>query len=90
MLAAADAIFVTADSVNMATEAAATGKPIHVLPVDGTGGKLGLFHKTLRERGCARPFRFPIEFWQYPPLLETERVAQAALIMLQQRLQKTQ
>jgi mitochondrial fission protein ELM1 len=90
MLAAADAIFVTADSVNMATEAAATGKPIHVLPVDGTGGKLDLFHKTLRERGCARPFRFPIEFWQYPPLLETERAAQAALIMFQQRMQARQ
>jgi mitochondrial fission protein ELM1 len=40
MLGAADHVFVTADSVNMATEAAATAKPVHVLDVDGSGGKL--------------------------------------------------
>jgi mitochondrial fission protein ELM1 len=81
MLATADAIFVTADSVNMATEAAATGKPIHVLPVDGRGGKIERFHASLRARGCARPFRLPLEFWSYPPLTETDRVAQAAIAM---------
>jgi mitochondrial fission protein ELM1 len=87
MLAAADAIFVTADSVNMATEAAATGKPIHILPVDGSGRKLSAFHASLRARGCARPFKLPIAFWTYPPLLETDRAAQAVIVMLQQRMQ---
>jgi mitochondrial fission protein ELM1 len=85
MLAAADAIFVTADSVNMATEAAATGKPIHILPVDGHGGKIEHFHASLRSRGCARPYKLPIEFWGYPPLLETDRAAQATLAMLQRK-----
>ncbi|MBL8551063.1 MAG: mitochondrial fission ELM1 family protein [Hyphomonadaceae bacterium] len=85
LLAAADAIFVTADSVNMATEAAATGKPIHILPVDGYAGKLEAFHRSLRERGCARPFKLPLAFWSYPPLLETDRVAQAALAAWAQR-----
>ena len=51
MLGAADHIFVTADSVNMATEAAATGKPIHILAVDGSGGKLDRFHQSLVRRG---------------------------------------
>jgi mitochondrial fission protein ELM1 len=79
MLAAADHIFVTADSVNMATEAAATGKPVHILAVDGRGGKLDRFHQSLQRRGCARPFNGKLESWTYPPLLETDRVAAAVL-----------
>jgi uncharacterized protein len=79
MLGAADHIFVTADSVNMATEAAATGKPIHVLAIDGKGGKLDRFHTSLQRRGCARPFTGKLESWAYPPLMETERVAAIVL-----------
>ncbi|MGE3930939.1 MAG: mitochondrial fission ELM1 family protein [Hyphomonadaceae bacterium] len=77
MLGAADHIFVTADSVNMATEAAASGKPIHILAVDGPGGKLDRFHQSLQRRGCARPFNGRLEAWSYPPLLETDRAAAA-------------
>jgi mitochondrial fission protein ELM1 len=79
ILGVADHIFVTADSVNMATEAAATGKPVHVLAVDGSAGKLARFHQSLARRGCARPFNGKLETWSYPPLLETERVAAAVL-----------
>ena len=79
LLGAADHIFVTADSVNMATEAAATAKPVHVLAVDGRSGKLARFHQSLARRGCARPFRGRLETWTYPPLLETDRAAAAVL-----------
>lgn len=79
LLGAADVIFVTADSVNMATEAAATGKPIYILAVDGAAGKIDRFHKSLMKRGCARPFAGRLESWTYPPLLETDRVAAAVL-----------
>ncbi len=79
MLGAADHIFVTADSVNMATEAAATAKPIHVLDVDGPAGKLARFHQSLARRGCARRWAGRLESWNYPPLLETDRVAAAVL-----------
>ncbi len=79
LLGAADHIFVTADSVNMATEAAATGKPIHILAVDGAMGKLAAFHESLVRRGCARPFNGKFETWTYPPLLETDRAAAAVL-----------
>lgn len=79
MLATADHIFVTADSVNMATEAAATGKPIHVLAVDGAAGKLDRFHKSLQRRGCSRPFNGRLESWTYPALLETDRVAASVI-----------
>jgi hypothetical protein len=79
ILGAADHIFVTADSVNMATEAAATGKPVHILAVDGRLGKLARFHQSLARRGCARPFNGKLETWSYPPLLETDRAAAAVL-----------
>ncbi len=79
ILGAADHIFVTADSVNMATEAAATGKPVHILDVDGSAGKLTKFHQSLARRGCARPFKGRLEMWSYPPLLETDRAAAAVL-----------
>lgn len=79
MLGAADHVFVTADSVNMATEAAATAKPIHVLAVDGRGGKLDRFHASLAKRGCARAFNGRLQSWSYQPLLETDRVAAALL-----------
>ncbi|GAM98140.1 DUF1022 domain-containing protein [alpha proteobacterium U9-1i] len=79
LLGAADHVFVTADSVNMATEAAATGKPVHILAVDGDAGKLERFHQSLQRRGCARPFSSKLETWAYPPLLETDRVAAAVL-----------
>lgn len=79
MLGAADHIFVTADSVNMATEAAATGKPVHILAVDGAGGKLDQFYKSLAQRGCARMHQGALETWSYAPLLETDRVAAAIL-----------
>lgn len=79
MLGAADHIFVTADSVNMATEAAATAKPVHVLDVDGRPGKLARFHQSLARRGCSRRWAGRLESWNYPPLLETDRVAAAVL-----------
>ncbi|MGD9968123.1 MAG: mitochondrial fission ELM1 family protein [Hyphomonadaceae bacterium] len=79
MLSVADHIFVTADSVNMATEAAATAKPVHILAVDGSSGKLERFHQSLARRGCARRFNGRLETWSYPPLLETDRVAAAVL-----------
>jgi mitochondrial fission protein ELM1 len=79
ILGAADHVFVTADSVNMATEAAATAKPVHLLEVDGNAGKLTRFYTSLMRRGCARPFNGRLETWSYPPLLETDRVAAAVL-----------
>lgn len=75
MLAHADAILVTADSTNMITEAGATGKPVHILPLLRGSAKFGRFHETLVERGIARPFTGKIERWTYPPLRETARAA---------------
>ena len=77
VLQAADHILVTEDSVNMAIEAAATGKPVHRLAMDPLrpSGKFARFEAALTGRGIARPFDGVLDSWTYPPLDETARAA---------------
>ena len=51
ILTAADAIVVTADSVNMTSEAASMGKPVYVAELKPESGRVKMFHKTLQEGG---------------------------------------
>jgi mitochondrial fission protein ELM1 len=88
MLGAADIVLVTADSANMAVEAAATGKPVMILPVDGDAGKLGLLHQALYQRGSARLFRGRLENWRPEPLRETDRAAEEILRVFARRRAK--
>lgn len=74
-LAAADAILVTEDSANLACDAAATGKGVYVLPMDGESRKLARLHADLQARGAARPFTGQITPWTCQPLAETDRAA---------------
>ena len=74
-LAAADIILVTEDSTNLATDAATTGKPVHVLAMAGGGAKFERFHEELRGRGVSRPFSGALSTWSYTPLDETNRAA---------------
>lgn len=78
-LAAADAILVTEDSTNLATDAAATGKPLLVLPMDGRSAKLSRFHAELQARGISRPFVGELTAPGYTALLETDRAARELL-----------
>ncbi len=86
-LHAADHILVTEDSVNMATEAAATGKPVHILALDRTkpGRKFETFHKNLRMHGIAHAFSGHLDTWTYVPLNETARAARHVLQTFAQR-----
>src|SRR3546814_7758781 len=59
----ADAVVVTSDSVNMVSEAAATGKPVHVFHLDGGSGKFTRFHDAQTARGITRPFAGTIRAW---------------------------
>ena len=81
MLDAADHVLVTEDSANMATEAASTGKPVHVLPMIALKppGKFARLHADLAAHGAARPFDGSLDSWAYAPLNETERAARAVL-----------
>ncbi|MHB1656641.1 MAG: mitochondrial fission ELM1 family protein [Burkholderiales bacterium] len=81
-LALADYLIVTADSVNMASEACYTGKPVYVDGLTGGRGKFEDFHRQLQLRGCTRPFAGELDQWDYPPLDETRQAA----ISIRQRL----
>jgi hypothetical protein len=74
-LALADALVVTGDSVNMVSEAATTGKPVHVVALAGGSAKFTRFHQALQEAGATRPFTGRLEPWSYPPLRDTETAA---------------
>lgn len=78
-LAHADAVLVTEDSTNLATDAAATGRPVFVLPMAGHSRKLADFHAELRARGISAPFSGSFEGPAYTPLCETERLAAEVL-----------
>ena len=82
-LALADAVLVTADSISMISEAAATGKPVHVLGLDGGNAKFARFHKTMQAAGITRPFSGHIESWSYSIPDDTARagVALRALVL---------
>ncbi|MDC0033452.1 mitochondrial fission ELM1 family protein [Alphaproteobacteria bacterium] len=82
MLGLADAIVVTGDSVNMVSEACATGKPVHVSHLDGASGKFGRFHAALEAQGITRPFEGRLENWRYTPPNDVTRAAMAVRKLL--------
>lgn len=75
MLGAADAIVVTADSVSMISEAAATGKPVYIVELEGGSAKFTRFHEAMRRAGVTRPFTGTLKTWTYKPLDDTARAA---------------
>jgi len=85
-LAVADAFLVTADSVSMVSEAAATGKPVHVIDLDGGDDKFARFHRTMQEAGITRPFSGRVESWTYQPLDDTARAGAALRALVLDRL----
>lgn len=76
-LGLADAVVVTGDSVNMVSEACATGKPVFTVDLEGGNAKFARFHDALSRDGLTRPFRGRLENWTYPPLDDTAMVASA-------------
>ena len=75
ILGLADAVLVTQDSINMASEATSTGKPVHIFPLNRVSARIRRFHTALEARGATRRFEGKIEAWDYPPLAEADRVA---------------
>jgi mitochondrial fission protein ELM1 len=56
ILAWADAIFVTCDSISMITEACSTGKPVYMLRLPGGDPKFERFHNHMVQKGYVRWF----------------------------------
>ncbi len=80
-LAQADAFIVTADSVNMAGEAAVTGRPIHMFHPRGGRPKFRRYHAALEAHGATRPLTPATDIravWTYEPL-DAARVVAAEI-----------
>jgi uncharacterized protein len=88
LLGLADAIVVTADSVNMVSEAAATEKPVHVVELAGGSAKFARFHKAMEDAGVTRPFRGRIEQWRYRMPDDQDRAAALIRERLARRRQR--
>lgn len=82
MLACADAIIVTDDSVNMASEAATTGAPLALYPLLREGGKIAHFHKALIALHHAVWFEGKIPTASQGALNETDRAARAVAALI--------
>lgn len=71
LLALADAIVVTEDSVSMVSEAVATCAPVLLAPLPGRSQRIRLFTRLLMQEGRVRPFRGRLETWDAAPLDDT-------------------
>jgi hypothetical protein len=83
LLALADHVVVTADSVSMTSEAAASGKPVHVLGREQIGGRFAVFHEHFASLGITRPFEGKLDGWSYETPRDNERAADAVRTLLQ-------
>ena len=71
MLACADAIIVTADSVSMVSEAVATSAPVYLARLPGKSARIGEFMDALVADGRVRNFADRLELWDTSPLDDT-------------------
>jgi mitochondrial fission protein ELM1 len=77
ILGSADVILVTGDSVNMITEACASGRPVYIYDPPGGAKKFARFHQALTLRGYARFYEGSLEIKPVNRLDEMTRVARA-------------
>lgn len=85
-LAWADFILVTADSVSMLSEAATTGKPVYMVPLEGGTKRFQAFHDNLLERGIIRRFEDKLTSYDYTSLDDAGLIAKE----IQKHLNKLQ
>ena len=82
MLALADLIIVTQDSVSMVSEAAATSTPVMIASLPGSWRRQELFLQPLLDADRVRHFEGRFAAWQVSPLNDTP----AAAAEMRQRL----
>ena len=75
MLALADGIIVTQDSVSMISEAAATTAPVMFVPLPGSSRRQGIFLRTLMQEDRIRPFQGRFAIWPVARLNDTPAAA---------------
>jgi mitochondrial fission protein ELM1 len=77
ILGLADDLIVTADSVNMTSEACASGRRVHVYDLPGGSKKSARFRQALIARGLVRDFTIPLARYDATPLNEMQDVVAA-------------
>jgi mitochondrial fission protein ELM1 len=75
MLALADAIVVTADSVSMVSEAVATSAPVLLVRLPGKSARIGAFMDAMLTDGRVRNFAGRLDIWDTAPLDDTPAAA---------------
>jgi mitochondrial fission protein ELM1 len=71
MLALADVIIVTIDSISMVSEAVATAAPVLLAELPGKSRRIAAFLQVLRQEDRVRPFAGRLETWQVQPMDDT-------------------
>ncbi|MDI2090331.1 mitochondrial fission ELM1 family protein [Commensalibacter oyaizuii] len=74
LLACADTILVTTDSVSMISEAVATPVPVMVLPLPGKSKRILSFIQSMQEQNRIKIFDGHLEEWAVKPLDDTEEI----------------
>jgi len=75
LLALADAIVVTEDSVSMVSEAVATSAPVMLAGLPGRSRRIRRFNQYLQEDGRLRPFAGRLDLWPVTPVDDTQAAA---------------
>lgn len=75
ILAQAACFIVTNDSVSMISDAATTGKPVHLVALEGASPKFARFYDHMAGLGITRPFAGQVEHWTYTPLRDAQKIA---------------
>ena len=77
MLAWADYIIVTSDSVSMLSDAGTTGKPVYVVNLEGKSPRFDRLHNHFKDLGITRNFEGSLEPWEYEALNDAQIIANA-------------
>ena len=76
ILSMADAVIVTSDSVNMATEAASTGKPVLIAYWQTETGRIAKFHQIMHDDNHTAPLTQLLPAGPFVPLDESDTIRQ--------------
>lgn len=74
LLACADLILVTMDSVSMISEAAATSVPVMIISLPGKSKRISLFIHSMQQEKRVKLFQNRLETWDTAPLDDTEEI----------------
>ncbi|WP_341535024.1 mitochondrial fission ELM1 family protein [Acetobacter sacchari] len=75
LVACADFLVVTTDSISMMSEAAASSAPLYIHDLPGSSRRIGIFVETLLKCGRARRFEGEVEGWPVEPLDDAPAIA---------------